>query len=97
MKGLGGGYRLSPAGGMGRKSLLTRGSAGGVYFFDGIEANGFFSSFLGDGSSLKNRATCRTKKIIPTTHSPTTPASSQRIPNADAKNHTTKNKIPKKG
>ena len=54
MKGLGGGYLLSPAGGIGRKSLLTRGSAGGVYFFDGIEANGFFSTFLGAGSPFKN-------------------------------------------
>ena len=41
IKGLGGGYLLSPAGGMGRKSLLTRGSAGGVYFLDGIEASAF--------------------------------------------------------
>jgi hypothetical protein len=53
MKGLGGGYLLSPFGGIGRKSLLTRGSAGGVYFFDGIEASGFFCSFLGAGPPLK--------------------------------------------
>lgn len=47
MKGLGGGYRLSPLGGRGEKSLLTRGNAGGVYF-SGFEAAGLgFSIFLG--------------------------------------------------
>jgi hypothetical protein len=54
IKGLGGGYLLSPAGGIGRKSLLTRGSAGGVYFFDGIDANGFLSGFLGACSPFMN-------------------------------------------
>ena len=88
---------MSPAGGMGRKSLLTRGSAGGVYFFEGMEAKGFFNSFLGAGSSLKNRITCFTQKIIPTTHSPITPDSSQRRPKAMAKNVIKTNRIPKKG
>ena len=70
IKGLGGGYLLSPSGGMGRKSLLTLGNAGGVYFGDGIEANGFFSGFLGACSPFINRTTCLRKKMIPTIHSP---------------------------
>ncbi len=70
IKGLGGGYLLSPSGGIGRKSLLTLGNAGGVYFFDGIEASGFFSSFLGAVSPFMNRTTCLIKKIIPTIQSP---------------------------
>ena len=97
MKGLGGGYRLSPAGGIARKSLLTRGSVGGVYLLGGMDASGFFSAFFGAGSSLINRTTCLAKKTIPATQSPTTPASSHRMPNAEAKNHTAQNTIPKKG
>src|SRR5580704_15077010 len=58
IKGLGGGYLLSPSGGIGRKSLLTRGSAGGVYFGEGSEASGFFTSFFGAASPLINRTRC---------------------------------------
>ncbi|HEY6387900.1 MAG TPA: hypothetical protein VIX91_19660 [Candidatus Acidoferrum sp.] len=63
---------MSPSGGIGRKSLLTLGNAGGVYFFDGIDANGFFPSFLGAGSPLMNWTVCLIKKTIPTIQSPTT-------------------------
>jgi hypothetical protein len=97
IKGLGGGYLLSPFGGMGRKSLLTLGSAGGVYFFDGIEASGFFSSFLGACSPFTNRTTCLTKNTIPTIHSPIIPASEKLKPKAVRKNVVTTNKIPKTG
>lgn len=97
INGLGGGYLLSPSGGIGRKSLLTLGNAGGVYFFDGIDAIGSFSSFLGAGAPFMYCATCLTKNMIPTTQSPITPDSSQRRPNAARKNVTAAKRIPKKG
>jgi hypothetical protein len=71
IKGLGGGYLLSPAGGMGEKSLLTRGKAGGVYGFTGWTTASFFASFLGAASPFMNRRTCRTEKTIATIQSPT--------------------------
>ena len=95
MKGLGGGYLLSPAGGIGEKSLLTLGSAGGVYFFPGSAANGFFTSFLGAASPFKNRLTCLAKKMIATIHSPTTADSSKRRPAAARKKVVTQKRIPK--
>src|SRR5580704_3621920 len=97
IKGLGGGYLLSPAGGIGRKSLLTRGSAGGVYFCGGKDANGFLSSFLGAGAPFKYCTSCLAKKIRPTIHKRTTADSSQRRPNAARINTTTTKRIPRKG
>ena len=88
---------MSPFGGMGRKSLLTLGSAGGVYFFEGIDASGFFSSFLGAGSPFTNRTTCLMKKMLPTIHSPIIPDSYKLKPKAVRKNVATTNKIPKAG
>lgn len=61
---------MSPSGGMGRKSLLTLGNAGGVYFCEGMEANGFFSGFFGAVSPFMNRTICLRKKRIPTIQSP---------------------------
>src|ERR1700676_362329 len=97
IKGLGGGYRLSPSGGIGRKSLLTLGSAGGVYFCGGKDANGFFSSFLEAGAPLMYCTSCLTKKIMPTTQRPTTADSSQRRPKDARTNMTRTKRIPKKG
>ena len=77
---------MSPAGGIGEKSLLTLGSAGGVYFFSGSDANGFFSSFLAAASPFMNRFTCLTKKMIPMIQSATTAASSRRSPNSISEN-----------
>lgn len=62
---------MSPSGGIGRKSLLTLGKAGGVYFFDGIDASGSLSSFLGAGAPFMYCTACLTKKMIPTIQSPT--------------------------
>ncbi len=95
MKGLGGGYLLSPAGGIGEKSLLTLGNAGGVYFFSGRAPNGFFSSFFGTVSPFMNRFTCLAKKIIATIHSPTTADSSKRRPAAVRKSVVTQKRIAK--
>lgn len=97
MKGLGGGYLLSPAGGIGRKSLLTLGNAGGVYFLDGIAANGFFSSFFGAASPFKDRLTCLTKKIMATIQSPMSADSSSRRPKAVRKNVAMAKIIPNTG
>src|ERR1700722_4565762 len=96
IKGLGGGYLLSPAGGIARKSLLTRGSAGGVYFCDGRDANGFLSIFLGAGVPFMYCTSCLAKKITPTTHRPITAASSQRRPKAARTIVTTAKRIPNK-
>ena len=88
---------MSPFGGIGRKSLLTRGIVGGVYCFGGIEANGCFSSFFGAGAPFRYSTTCLPTTIIPTIHNPTTPDSSQRIPNAPRKKIITRKRIPTRG
>ncbi|HKN77230.1 MAG TPA: hypothetical protein VJW94_18785 [Candidatus Acidoferrum sp.] len=97
IKGLGGGYLLSPAGGIGRKSLLTLGKAGGVYFFEGSDAKGFFSAFFGAGSPFTNRTTCRTQKRMPTIQIPMTADSYKVKSKPVRKIVTTKKRIPNAG
>ena len=97
MNGLGGGYLLSPAGGIGEKSLLTRGCVGGVYFFGVWSMSTLFSAFLGAGSFLTYRMTCLMKKAIPAIHSPMTVDSYGLRPKPISRKVETAKSIPRKG
>lgn len=83
MNGLGGGYRLSPAGGIGEKSLLTLGSAGGVYFLGSEDkglalASAFLATLDVPVSPFMYRLICRATKRIAPIQSAMTAASSNR-------------------
>lgn len=97
MNGLGGGYLLSPAGGIGEKSLLTRGCVGGVYFFGVWSMSTLFSSFLGAGSFFTYRTTCLMKKAIPAIHNPMTIDSYGLRPKPISRNDEPAKSTPRKG
>lgn len=97
MNGLGGGYLLSPAGGIGEKSLLTRGWVGGVYFLGVWSMSTLFSSFLGAGSFFTYRTTCLMKKAIPAIHNPMTIDSYGLRPNPISRNDEPAKSTPRKG